>query len=982
MSDLMSPADPVAPPPVPFDSARADSALSQLETAGAAPDGQARAVLRGAFGGSPFLTQCALAEPAITSAIIQTPPAEFTARVLSELARTPLDDRARLMRDLRVARRRIALTVALADIAGAWTLEQATAALSTLAEVTVGLAVRHLVGAAIAAGELAQKPGTDDPAAASGYVILAMGKLGARELNYSSDIDLIALYDLERVAYSGGDSPSHCFIRLTRELVRLLQDRTGDGYAFRTDLRLRPDAVATPIAVSVAAAESYYESVGQNWERAALIKARPIAGDIAAGEAFLSGLAPFIWRKHLDFAAIADIHSIKRQIAAHRGHDTIAIAGHNIKLGRGGIREIEFFAQTQQLIAGGRDARLRRPDTCGAIQALADTGRVAPSVAVELIAAYRFLRRVEHRLQMIADQQTHTIPRVPAELARLAVFLGFGGVDEFGTTLRAHLSTVEAHYAALFESAPPLGRPGNLVFTGTEDDPETLATLARMGFDEPSKVAGAVRVWHHGRYAATRSARARELLTELVPAILESLARTAAPTAALLRFDEFLAKLSAGVSLFALFRANPMLLDVVAEIMGSAPRLAEYLSRAPQLLDGVLGASFGEPLPDAAVLLHEVRESLAHARDYEDVLDIVRRWARERRFQVGVQLLRGGLDAGAAGSAWTAIADAAIQALLPAVADEFALRHGRVSGGELVIVGLGKLGGDEFSEASDLDLVFIYDCAGEAQSSGTKRPLPGALFYARLCQRLINAFTSHTAEGPLYRVDMRLRPSGSKGPIAVSLAGFFTYHRAEAWLWEHMALTRARVVAGDPALAVRTTAAIQDALCRPRSGPALVAAVADMRERIGREHGTADPWAIKHVRGGLLDVEFLCQWLQLGHAAEHPEVIDTRTDVALERLAKAGALSIALANDLAAAARFLRSVQVLLRLTVAGEFDEAAAPPGLKAILVRATGAHGFADLRARLLATEAAVHAHFRTLIAEPAAAARASRPEPPPRP
>ncbi|HET6224088.1 MAG TPA: glutamine-synthetase adenylyltransferase, partial [Dongiaceae bacterium] len=509
---------------------------------------------------------------------------------------------------MRLARRRVALTVALADITQTWPLERVTAALSDFADLSIGLAARHLLGRAAQAGDILL-PSTEDPARDSGLVVIGMGKLGSRELNYSSDIDLIILYDPEKVQYRGSRTVQDFFVRITRDLVRMLQERTDAGYVFRTDLRLRPDPASTPLALSVLAAETYYEGMGQNWERAAMIKARAVAGDQAAGELFLRLLRPFVWRKHLDFAAIQDIHSIKRQIHAVKGFRDIAVGGHNIKLGRGGIREIEFFAQTQQLIWGGRNADLRQAGTCAAIQALVEAGRVQPQTAEELVAAYRFLRHVEHRLQMIDDRQTQTLPAAGPELDALTRFAGFASTDAFAEELMRHLGNVEDHYAELFEEAPSLGGPGSLVFTGKENDPETVATLGRMGFADGASTSNIVRGWHHGRYRAMRSTRARELLTEIMPRLLEALARTSSPDTAFARFDEFLRRLPAGVQLFSLLHANPGLLDLIAEIMGSAPRLAEYLSRNAGLLEAVLVRGFFDPPPPPAGLARDLQDT-------------------------------------------------------------------------------------------------------------------------------------------------------------------------------------------------------------------------------------------------------------------------------------------------------------------------------------------------------------------------------------
>jgi glutamate-ammonia-ligase adenylyltransferase len=988
LSDQMSPST----LPSPADPEQAQRGLERwdeaAEAAGASdfarqldalPSG--RALLLALFGNSPFLTQCCLQEPGFLRQVLQDGPDDTFAELVGALNRqsracemeTPAD-RGAIAAELRVARRRIALLVAIADMTGVWTLEQVTGALSDFAEAALGLAVRHLLAAAARAGEIALAD-RDDVERGCGLIVLGMGKLGARELNYSSDIDLILLFDRDHVRYVGKSSDQQFFARLARELVKLIEERTAQGYVFRTDLRLRPDPASTPPAVAVEAALSYYESTGQNWERAALIKARPVAGDRAAGTAFLAALRPFLWRKHLDFAAIQDIHSIKRQINAHRGGKTIAIAGHNIKLGRGGIREIEFFAQTQQLIWGGRLPALRVAPTCEALRALAGAGRIRPAVAEELIAAYGFLRRVEHRLQMVEDAQTHTLPKDEEGLRRIAVFLGFATTEEFAAALRATLLLVEKHYAELFEEAPSLSDFGNLVFTGFEDDPETLATLTKLGFAEPSAAAAAVRGWHHGRYRATRSQRARELLTELVPGLLKAFGATANPDAAFQHFDSFLGRLPAGVQFFSLLNSNPALLALLAEIMGGAPRLAEQLARHPILLDSVLSDDFFGPLPPAAALAAEFAGQIERARDYSEVLDLARRWTNDRKFQIGVNLLRGLIDGDAAGAAFADLADAVIAGLLPEVAKEFARQHGGVPGGEFAVIGLGKLGGREMTVTSDLDLILVYDAPEESESSDGTRKLPVATYYARLSQRLINALTAMTGEGLLYEVDMRLRPSGSAGPIASSFAAFRRYHDELAWTWEHMALTRARPVAGSAALRQRVMAVIGEVLHRKRDADRLVVDVAEMRERIAAQHPNPSFWDIKHRPGGLVDAEFITQYLMLRGAAEGRDVVRANTSAALAALADAGGIDRAAAADLVAALRLWRCVQSILKLVLDGDLDEASATPALKSVLARGAGAVDFARLKPDMTEAAAAVVAHYRAIVAEPAAAVRQAR-------
>ena len=491
------------------------------------PAGQA--LLAGVFGNSPFLSRALVREAAFLPKLFGQP-AEATLADILATASDAWHDEVNAMSALRVARRRVALVVALADIAGIWSVDQVTEALSRFADAAVRAAVRDLLLQARNKGELDLYDDTV-PERGSGLAIIGMGKYGAFELNYSSDIDIIIFFDQDLVNYTGKESAQACFVRLAKGLVRLLQEPTADGYVFRTDLRLRPDPGATPAAMSMLAAEQYYESLGQNWERAAMIKARAVAGDIIAGEAFLERLEPFVWRRNLDFAAIQDVHSIKRQIHSHRGHAEIAVEGHNIKLGRGGIRDIEFFVQTQQLIAGGRDPSLRDRTTAGGMRALSEAGWITADAAKEMMVAYRFHRRVEHHLQMIADEQTHSLPKSADGIDHVARFLGYADTATFRDDLLAQLGTVQQHYAALFETAPALSEGGNLVFTGTDDDPETLETLSALGFEEPANISTSVRGWHHGRYRAVRSARAREILTDLMPAILKAISGSASPDA-------------------------------------------------------------------------------------------------------------------------------------------------------------------------------------------------------------------------------------------------------------------------------------------------------------------------------------------------------------------------------------------------------------------------------------------------------------------
>ena len=594
--------------------------------------------------------------------------------------------------------------------------------------------------------------------------------------------------------------------------------------------------------------------------------------------------------------------------------------------------------QTQQLILGGRLPEARAPATCDALRALAAARWLEPRTADELIGAYRFLRRVEHRLQMIADKQTHALPEHRDRLERFAAFMGYADADALAKALRGQLETVERHYAALFESSIDLGGSRALVFTGTEDDPATIATLAEMGFARPEAVAARIRAWHHGHIRACRDARARELLTELMPELLRALAAQAEPDAAFARFDEFVSNLPAGVQLFSLFRANPRLLGLVGDLMGIAPRLAGHLSRRVSLLDTMLAPDFFEPLPAVDRLAGELDRPLARSDDLQDALDVVRRWAHGREFQVGLHILLGLIEGDVASASLTGIADTVIGALLPRVEAWLAEQHGRIAGGAFSVVGLGKLGSRELAIGSDLDLIFVYDAPEDARSDGA-RPLPASTYYARLGQRLISAITAQTPEGSLYEIDTRLRPSGHLGPVACSLENFARYQLGTAQTWEHQALTRARVIAGDPALGARVMQTVDQALGIRRDPEALGREVGAMRERIFREHGDDDPWNLKHARGGLVEAEFLAQYLQLRYLPDHPSMRTVSTEATFERAAAIHALSQADAAFLVDAVRLYRRLQAVLRLSIQDRFAADTAPAGLQRALLRA--AHG-----------------------------------------
>jgi len=872
-----------------------------------------------------------------------------------------------LMAALRQHKLEAQVLIAIGDLAGTHDTQSTVRFLSDLADRCTRAAADFLLREAHEQGKLAlNDPST--PAIGSGWVLLGMGKLGARELNFSSDIDLISLFDHTVPAIRDPSDATDLFARMTRRLVRILQDRTEDGYVFRTDLRLRPDPGSTPLSIPIEAALTYYESRGQNWERAAMIKARPVAGDFAAGEAFLGELKPYVWRKYMDYAAIADVHSIKRQIHTHKGLGDIAVKGHNVKLGRGGIREVEFFVQTQQLIAGGRFPELRGRETVAMLGELAARRWITGEARDALAGQYWFLRRVEHAIQMVADEQSHTLPESDEGLDRIGRLLGFEGGPPFAAVFRAALQEVERHYAALFETAPALSSGvGNLVFTGDVDDPDTLVTLSSLGFARPSDIARVIRTWHFGRYRATQSAEARERLTELTPALLTAFGATRRADDALVAFDAFISGLPAGIQLFSLLHSNPGLLKLLATIMGAAPRLAQIITRRPHVFDGLLDPALLTELPDKDYLARRLAAFMDGAAAHEEVLDRLRIFAAEHKFLIGVRLLAGAIDAARAGHAFSDLADLTIGAALEAVMVEFARRHGRVPGARVAILGMGKLGSRELTAGSDVDLILLYDQDEGAEESDGDKPLAASHYFARMTQRLIAAVSAPTAEGVLYELDLRLRPSGNKGPVATHIDAFRKYQRQEAWTWEHMALTRARPIAGEASLCAELEAEVAAVLALPRDETKILGEAREMRALIETEKPPRDAWDIKLVRGGLIDLEFIAQCaVLLGKVGQGPRATGT-SDVLAS--IDPDFLAADAKGDLVAAFDLYSSLTQLIRLCLTGPFERKESPPALVDLLLRASDLPDFGVLEAHVTQTARTVRKHFDRLL-------RAARP------
>jgi [glutamine synthetase] adenylyltransferase / [glutamine synthetase]-adenylyl-L-tyrosine phosphorylase len=923
-------------------------------------------LVAGILAHSPFLAQAMrLAPEALLETLSANPGQRLDA--IFETARQALSglcDLAEAMAPLRCMRRDVAVLVALADIGGVWPLMEVTAALTSAADLAVSLTIDIALRQAAESGRIKLLDAAN-PGPGSGLVVLALGKHGAGELNYSSDIDLVLFFDAEVAEAAGVSDPTAFFARISRELTKTLQERTGDGYVHRVDLRLRPDPGSTPPAVSLTSAYAYYESVGQNWERAAYIKARSIAGDIGLGERFLKDLTPFIWRKYFDFAAIADIHAMKRQIQAVKGHETIAVAGHDVKLGRGGIREVEFFVQTQQLVFGGRNPVLRGRRTLDMLAALARGERISVAARDGMSDAYRELRRIEHRLQMRHDEQTQRLPDDPADLEAFARFAGFRGLAAFDKSLRRTAQTVERHYAQLFEAGPSLASDaGTLSFTGADLDPQTLATLRQLGFRNAEAAAETVRGWHFGRRPAVSSARAREALTELTPSLLVAIGRTAGPDSGLAALDRAFERMPAANELMTLLRSNAMFFALFAELLGGAPRLAGVLSTHPHVLDGVIDPGFVNHALSTSDIMERIRADVGVPVDREDFLDRLRDAVRPEAFLIGARLLSGILAPERAGMAYTSLAEAAIAVAFSETRRFFEQEHGCILGAEIAVIAMGRLGSRNLTAGSDLDLVIVYDRPEDAGASNGPKPLDPVSYHIRLVQRLMAALSAPTRRGTLYEIDLRLRPEGNKSPPATQWSSFLAYHDKGAETWELMALAKARVIAGDQALGAVAAARIAEVLSRPRDAAKVAAHARAMRALLASEKGNDIPWDLKRAAGGLTDLDFLAEYLVLTAAHAAPALLCQRADDVFKAATGAGLLTAQQGVELVSAFRLFDDVTQWQRFAWPDQAQGDDICPSMLARVAAGAGVPDGPHLKAHLDATRASVLAIIASVM------------------
>jgi glutamate-ammonia-ligase adenylyltransferase len=854
---------------------------------------------------SPFLRDALLARPEIAETFLEEG-AEASANAALAEGGDDLED------ELRRQRHGLALATALGDLSGELSLEGVTSLLSDFADRAIGRSLEAAIEERV--------PGADP----QGFAIIAMGKLGSRELNYSSDVDLLFLFDPETLPRRARDDSGEAAVRVGRRVIELLQKRTAAGYVARVDLRLRPSPEVTPIALPVNAAISHYESSALPWERAAFIRARACAGDVALGERFLNAIEPFVWRRSLDFGVIDEVRQISARIRDHFAQNAQIGSGYDLKRGRGGIREVEFFVQIQQMIHGGRDPSVRLPATLDAIQALLAVGRLDEATARELADAYRVLRTIEHRVQMVEDAQTHILPRDPGALDNVAHLHGLATGPDL---LRLVTPRVE-RAGAIFDSLEHDER-GQL-----SNDPDILrAELAELGLPDAEGAARHVAQWRSGKARSLRSPAAQHAFEAMLPGLMRAIAAGADPDRALNRLSDIVERLSSGVNLFRLLEARPPLADLLAKVLAHAPALADQLSRRPELFEGLFDASSFQMPPEAADFAELLERAMA-GRTYDEALDRVRRLVNERRFALGVQLIDRRRDPLEVTEGYSRVAEGALVALAGAAAAEFEKAHGQFPDGELVILGLGRFGGHALTHASDLDLIYLH--SGEEGVSDGAKPLGPNNYFNRLANRVTAALSVPTAAGPLYEVDTRLRPEGATGMLIVSLDAFEEYQRRTAWTWEHMALCRARPVYGSAAARERTAAIIGEILRLPRERATVIADAVKMRSEIERHKPPQSAIDVKLGPGGLVDLEFAVHVLQLTtHVG-----IDTRLENALAALE---AESLVPAN-IVEALKLLSRMLVMMRLVAPGDIKPT---PDTWQLVAEACGAGSWEELLA-----------------------------------
>ncbi len=830
---------------------------------------------------------------------IESARADFT----NEIKNARCDEVA--MRAIRKFRERSALAIALGDIAGLHDMPSQMRWLSDAAQTVLTHTVEYLFRRAFKQGNVKffAKDFTG-----CGWTLLALGKLGAGELNFSSDVDLIALHDTNNAPFDSRDAVQPFFVKMTRDLIRLLSAKTRDGIGWRVDLRLRPDPGATAVSIDLNAAIGYYESIARTWERAAFIRARPIAGDFQLGNNFLDQIKPFIWRKTLDYTVLEDMKTMLR-----RPPQSKSWLGYNLKTGKNGIRQIEFFIHVLQLVTGGRDTNLRQRNSLSALNALASAGWITHEQSDALGTAYHQLRRIEHRLQMISDNQTHSLPRSIEDLENFSHFMGHGDATRFCLELSKLLDRVGQHVAHdLLDPPAEFGNRDKDITNILIDDYDTLLNwLVDNGFQRPKIVADTLSGWMAGRISATRGERARALLNRLMPDILISLTAADVPDDKFSALAQFIEGLPASVQIFSLLDYNRDLTRLLCDILLLSPQLGDHLRQHPTLFDLLLYQEFFEPLPNADIMVTQLRDNCNNL-PVEEALDQLKIKVREWKFRVQVQALSQTINAADLSEGLSAIASATVVLIMDFAKADMVRRHGTIEG-RVNILGLGRLGTRQMTVASDLDLLVVYE-ASQAALSISKRPISAPSYFARLAQTMVSWLSTATAEGVLYPVDLRLRPEGKAGSIATSLERLETYFAHDAWIWEKLALTKARFITGDAGLEKKLSAAIHKLVNQPHKREVVGAAVGGMLNRIRKLQNQKSTWHLRARDGGLIDLDLLIQAMRL----EHGDLFDgtgQSPSYILDRLVAVKKIKAPNFNELQDAISVFNEVHQCIRLT-------------------------------------------------------------------
>ncbi|HHL40810.1 MAG TPA: bifunctional [glutamate--ammonia ligase]-adenylyl-L-tyrosine phosphorylase/[glutamate--ammonia-ligase] adenylyltransferase [Deltaproteobacteria bacterium] len=832
--------------------------------------------------------------------------------------------RRELERLLRIYKRREFLRIGARDILGIATMSEVTAELSDLAGALIDGAL------SVCLDELAALYGRplyrDDEGREreAAFTVIGLGKLGGRELNFFSDIDILYIYSSDRGGTTGvggrpGTTLNEFFTRLAERLTAVLSAVTDEGICFRVDLDLRPEGRSGPIANSLRSAEIYYESWGQTWERSALIKARPVAGSGELGRQFLAMVSPFVFRRHLDFTAIEEIKSMKERIDLARLRRSPSVR--DVKLGEGGIREIEFFCQALQLIYGGKDPELRAKGTLETIERLVGAGLLGRGEAGDLKEAYVFLRNLEHRIQIVEGRQTHALPVSAAGLSRTARLMGFDDIEAFESEYAAVTARVHKLYRGLFyraeeEKGPEVPEPVAALFSPEITDEEAEALLRELGFRDPRGGVGKVRLLREGPAHGRIPPRARTLVAGLGPRILHLASASPDPDRALHHASLFLSAVGARTAFYSLLNENPAVTELLVRLFGTSVFLSQAIIEHPENIDTLLSPEISKPRKTRAELDEESAEAVTRAGDYEGRLDALRRFKNQEVLRIGINDITGELEGTEVSAQLTALAEVSLEQAIAIAAAELRPRFGEPSRKGFVIMGLGKLGSGELIYGSDLDLLFVYDDRGGCAETSGPRVITDHEYYVRLGQKIISVLTVPTREGEAFKVDTRLRPSGSAGPLVVSRSSLIAYQTERAEVWERQAMVRARAAAGDISFGEAVTAELFDAVYGRGLSETEASEMVRIRGRMEREIAGEGPgrYNIKTGPGGLVDIEFLVQALQLRHGGREPALRKANTLAAMEALKDNGRLDEEDFNLLVEAYRFLRLVETGLRI--------------------------------------------------------------------